>query len=114
MAKRRKVGHDLPFGSYAALARAAIFAMVAREQPVAAWMADHDSPARNIAAIPAFLAASSGRPRYFPSAFALACPLGLPAGLTGGDLEPTCCGVAETLDGPQRLSLPPWATPCTC
>jgi hypothetical protein len=43
--------------------RLAILAIVARLHLVALWIADQDSPARNIAAIPALRIASSGRPR---------------------------------------------------
>src|SRR6478752_6631601 len=43
--------------------RLATFAIVARLQPVAAWIADHDMPERSIPAMPAFRFLSSGRPR---------------------------------------------------
>jgi hypothetical protein len=46
---------------YAALART--LATVARLQPVAACIADHDMPERSIPAMPALRAVSSGRPR---------------------------------------------------
>jgi hypothetical protein len=46
----------------AVLSRLAIFAMVARLQLVAAWICDHEDPARSIDAIPAFRAVSSLRP----------------------------------------------------
>src|SRR5262249_36599468 len=54
--------------------RLAIFAMVARLQPVAAWMALQLWPAFSIEAMPALRATSSTRPLYLPSALALACP----------------------------------------
>jgi hypothetical protein len=46
---------------YAALL--ATLAIVARLQPVAAWIADQDMPERSIPAMPALRAVSSGRPR---------------------------------------------------
>jgi hypothetical protein len=42
--------------------RLAILAMVARLQPVAAWIFDHEAPVWSIAAIPSLRAVSSGRP----------------------------------------------------
>jgi hypothetical protein len=44
-------------------ARLATLAIVARLQPVAAWIADHDMPERSIPAMPALRSVSSGRPR---------------------------------------------------
>jgi len=54
--------------------RFAILAIVAREHPVARWTADHVSPARSIAAMPALRSTFSGRPRYRPAALLLAIP----------------------------------------
>jgi hypothetical protein len=42
--------------------RLAILAMVARLQPVAAWIEDQDAPAASMLAMPALHSASSGRP----------------------------------------------------
>ena len=56
------------------VARLATLAIVARPQPAAACIAVHDMPERSIPAMPALRSTSSGRPRYLPSAFALAMP----------------------------------------
>ncbi len=43
--------------------RLAILVMVARLQPVAAWICDQDEPALSMEAMPSLRALSSGRPR---------------------------------------------------
>lgn len=55
-------------------ARFAIFAIVARLQPVAACIVLQDWPAAIMRPIAALRSTSSARPLYRPSAFALACP----------------------------------------
>ena len=70
----REKNSQRPFLSHAEAIRFAIFAMVARLQPVAFCIVVQDCFAASMLAMLSLRPESAGRPLYLPSAFALAVP----------------------------------------